>query len=154
MKVIQELVAYLERRGRLTQAEVRKLLDQGLLAADAPPNMLGLCDQVRPASTSASPARRPDRSGAPTSTRATPRSRRRRSTPVSSRSARTWSFRVIVEQPLARSSGSVRHGVTSNSYGRYGARLSPRGRLTRTPAAKAMGHSAGGDMRRAITSAS
>lgn len=46
MKVIQELIAYFERRGRLTPTQVRKLLDQGLLAGDAPPNMRALCDQV------------------------------------------------------------------------------------------------------------
>lgn len=46
MKVIQELVAYFERRGRLTPNQVLKLLDQGLLAGEAPVNMVNLCDQV------------------------------------------------------------------------------------------------------------
>jgi hypothetical protein len=46
MKAIQELVAYFERRGRLTPIQVLKLLDQGLLAGDAPANMLDLCDQI------------------------------------------------------------------------------------------------------------
>ena len=46
MKVIQELIAYFERRGRLTGPEVRKLLDQGLLAGDAPLNMVSLCDPI------------------------------------------------------------------------------------------------------------
>lgn len=46
MKVIQELIAYFERRGRLTGPQIRKLLDQGLLAGDAPPNMLTLCDPI------------------------------------------------------------------------------------------------------------
>ena len=36
MKVIQELVAYFERRGRLGPAAIHRLLEQGFLAADAP----------------------------------------------------------------------------------------------------------------------
>jgi hypothetical protein len=46
MKVIQELVAYFERRGRLSRPQVRKLLEQGLLAGDAPPTMVNLCEPV------------------------------------------------------------------------------------------------------------
>ena len=36
MKVIQELVAHFERQHKLTPDEVKALLDQGLLASDAP----------------------------------------------------------------------------------------------------------------------
>lgn len=46
MQVIQELVAYFERRGKLSPAQINKLLRQGFLAADAPVTMQGLCDQV------------------------------------------------------------------------------------------------------------
>lgn len=46
MKVVQELVAYFDRRGALSRAQMRKLLDQGFLAADAPATMVGLCDAV------------------------------------------------------------------------------------------------------------
>ena len=46
MKVIQELVAYFDRRGKLPQRDVRHLLEQGYLAADAPPNFLELADPV------------------------------------------------------------------------------------------------------------
>jgi hypothetical protein len=46
MKVIQELVGYFERRGRLKPAQIEKLLKKGFLAAEAPLNMMGLCDQV------------------------------------------------------------------------------------------------------------
>jgi hypothetical protein len=46
MKVVQELVAYFDRQGMLSPKQLRKLLEQGYLAADAPPNMLGLCDTV------------------------------------------------------------------------------------------------------------
>ena len=88
MKVIQELVAYFERRGRLTRAEIRKLLDQGLAAGDAPLNMRTLCDPI-----GATYYFRVTGDAAGTlvhrrSTRATRRSGRRRFTPASSRSAR------------------------------------------------------------------
>jgi hypothetical protein len=46
MKAIQELVAHFDRKGRLSPRQIRRLLDQGFLAADAPPNMLGLCEPV------------------------------------------------------------------------------------------------------------
>ena len=46
MKVIQEMVAYFDRRGRLSKREVRQLLDKGYLASDAPPNLLELAGTV------------------------------------------------------------------------------------------------------------
>jgi len=44
MKVIQELVAYFDRRGKLSAPQIRALLDRGYLAADAPSNMLDLAN--------------------------------------------------------------------------------------------------------------
>lgn len=44
MKVVQELVAYFDRRGRLKPAEIRRLLERGYLASDAPQNMLDLSE--------------------------------------------------------------------------------------------------------------
>ncbi len=120
MKVIQELVAYFERRGRLTRAEVRKLLDQGLLAADAPPTMLSLCDPI----------------GATYYFRVTGEA-----------SGSLWGtdvytgdsaiavaavhaglvkigesvvVKVTVERPLPHYQGSARNGVTSHDFGQYG----------------------------------
>jgi LCCL domain len=46
MKVIQELIAYFERRGKLTPKQIDKLLEQGVLATDAPNNMVALCKQI------------------------------------------------------------------------------------------------------------
>ncbi len=46
MKAVQELVAYFDRRGALSPRQLRKLLDQGFLAADAPQTMVDLCDPV------------------------------------------------------------------------------------------------------------
>jgi LCCL domain len=46
MKVVQELVAYFDRRGKLSSRQLKKLLDQNYVASDAPNNMHGLCDTV------------------------------------------------------------------------------------------------------------
>lgn len=46
MKVIQELVAYFDRRGKLSRGEIGRLLERGYLAADAPANMLELAQPV------------------------------------------------------------------------------------------------------------
>ena len=46
MKVIQELVAYFDRRGKLSKSQIRTLLDRGYLAAEAPQNMLDLAQPV------------------------------------------------------------------------------------------------------------
>ena len=46
MKVIQELVAYFDRRGKLAPTQIRRLLERGYLAADAPLNMLDLREPV------------------------------------------------------------------------------------------------------------
>jgi hypothetical protein len=46
MKVIQELIAYFDRRGKLTPSQLTKLLQQGLLASDAPENLVSLCEVV------------------------------------------------------------------------------------------------------------
>jgi hypothetical protein len=40
MKVIHELVAYFDRRGRLDEADMTRLLDRGLLAHEAPRTMV------------------------------------------------------------------------------------------------------------------
>jgi hypothetical protein len=41
MKAVQELIAYFDRRGMLSSDQLRKLLEQGFLAGDAPPSMMG-----------------------------------------------------------------------------------------------------------------
>ena len=46
MKAVQELVAYFDRRGKLSRRQLRKLLEQNYVASDAPSNMHGLCDTV------------------------------------------------------------------------------------------------------------
>jgi hypothetical protein len=46
MKVVQDLVAYFDKRGKLSRRELKKVLEHGYVAADAPNNMSGLCDVV------------------------------------------------------------------------------------------------------------
>lgn len=46
MKVVQELVAYFDQRGKLSRRQLRKLLEQNWGASDAPANMHGLCESV------------------------------------------------------------------------------------------------------------
>src|SRR2546421_11998622 len=46
MKVIQELVSYFERKGKLTEKQIENLLKKGFLASEAPATMIGLCEQV------------------------------------------------------------------------------------------------------------
>lgn len=120
MKVIQELVAYFERRGRLSRTQVRKLLDQGLLAGAAPANMLNLCDQI----------------GATYYFRVTGLATGMLwGTDVYTgdsalaaaavhaglvKEGETVVVKVTVEPPLPRYQGSMRNGVTSHDFGHYG----------------------------------
>jgi len=46
MKVVQELVAYFDRQGKLSRRQLRRLLEQHSVASDAPTNMHGLCETV------------------------------------------------------------------------------------------------------------
>jgi hypothetical protein len=45
MKAVQELVAYFDRRGKLSSRQLKKLLVGNYVAADAPSSMHGLCDK-------------------------------------------------------------------------------------------------------------
>jgi hypothetical protein len=117
---MQELVAYFDRAGRLTPRQMRKLLDQGFLASDAPQTMVDLCD----------------RAGAVYYFRVT-----------GDANGQLWGtdvytgdsvlataavhaglvqpgaaaiVRVTVEQPLGQYQGSTRHGVTSHDFGPFG----------------------------------
>jgi hypothetical protein len=120
MKVIQELVAYFERRGRLTRAQVRKLLDQGLLAGDAPANMLNLCDPIgatyyfrvtgeAAGSVWGTDVYTGDSAIATAAVHA-----------GLAKVGETAVVRITVEQPLAKYQGSVRNGVTSHEFSHYG----------------------------------
>jgi hypothetical protein len=120
MKVIQELIAYFERRGRLTGTEIRKLLDQGLLAGDAPLNMVALCDQIgatyyfrvvgeTTGTVWGTDVYSGDSSIATAAVHA-----------GLVQPGETAVVKVTVEQPLSQYQGSVRNGVTSRDFGHYG----------------------------------
>jgi hypothetical protein len=120
MKVIQELVAHFERKNKLSRAEVEALLDQGLLAADAPARMQDLCDtpgttyyfRVTGASDGmlwGTDIYTGDSAIAAAAVHA-----------GAVKPGETAVVRVTVMPPLAQYQGSVRHGITSHDYGRFG----------------------------------
>ena len=120
MKVVQELVAYFDRRGALSKKQLRQLLDQGFLAADAPPNMLDLCDPVGATyyfrvtgsvegSVWGTDVYTGDSNLAPASVHA-----------GLVKIGETRIVKVTVAAPLTQYQGSSRHGVVSHNFGRFG----------------------------------
>jgi hypothetical protein len=120
MKVIQELVAHFDRQKKLSREELKSLLDQGFLASDAPARIQDLCGtpgttyyfRVSGASDGSvwgtdvytgdsALATAAVHAGAVTA-------------------GETAVVKVMVMPPLARYQGSVRHGVSSHDYGRFG----------------------------------
>lgn len=120
MKVIQELVAHFERKNMLSREEVKALLDQGLLAGDAPARMQDLCDtpgttyyfRVTGASDGmvwGTDVYTGDSSLAAAAVHA-----------GTVKPGETAVVRVTVMPPLPHYQGSVRNGITSHDYGSYG----------------------------------
>lgn len=120
MKVIQELVGYFDRRGKLTPRQLHKLLDQGFLASDAPANMVDLCDPIgatyyfRVQGTTDGPVWGSDTyTGdsmlAPAAVHA-----------GVVKDGESAIIKVTVISPPASYQGSVRNAVTSADFGRYG----------------------------------
>ena len=120
MKVIQELVAHFERQNRLSNDDIKALLDQGLLASDAPARIQDLCDtpgttyyfRVTAASDGSvwgTDVYTGDSSLALAAVHA-----------GAVKPGETAVVRVTVMRPLSHYQGSVRNGVTSHDYGRYG----------------------------------
>jgi hypothetical protein len=120
MKVIQELVAHFERQNRLSRDEIRALLEQGFLASDAPARIQDLCD--RPGTTYyfrvtgavdgklwGTDVYTGDSSLAAAAVHA-----------GAVKTGESAVVRVTVMPPLAQYQGSVRNGVTSHDYGRFG----------------------------------
>ena len=120
MKVIQELVAHFERQNKLTRDEIKALLDQGLLAADAPPRIQDLCDT--PGTTyyfRVTGATDGSVWGTDTYTGDSALGAAAVHAGVI-KPGETAVVRVTVMPPLARYQGSIRNGVTSHDYGRFG----------------------------------
>ncbi len=119
MKAVQELIAYFDRRGKLSSLQLRTLLEQGFLAADAPLNMMGLCDTIG-ASYYFRVRGAPDGPlwGTDTYTGDSLLA-------VAAVHAglvqvdKTAIVKVTVVAPLQQYQGSVRHGVSSRDFGRY-----------------------------------
>lgn len=120
MRVVQELVAYFDRAGRLTPRQMRRLLDQGFLASDAPQTMADLCDRagavyyVRVTG---------DAGGQLWGTDVYTGDSALATAAVHAglvQPGATAILRVTVEAPLSTYSGSTRHGVTSHDFGPFG----------------------------------
>ena len=120
MKVIQELVAHFERQRQLSNEEIKALLDQGFLASDAPARIQDLCDtpgttyyfRVTGASEGSvwgTDVYTGDSSLAAAAVHA-----------GAVKAGETAVVRVTVVRPLNHYQGSVRNGVTSHDYERYG----------------------------------
>lgn len=120
MKVMQELVGYFDRRGKLSPRQLRKLLEQGFLASDAPANMVDLCDTVgatyyfRVLGATDGPVWGTDNfTGdsmlAPAAVHA-----------GAVKAGESAIIKVTVIAPLPQYQGSTRNGVTSSDFGRYG----------------------------------
>jgi hypothetical protein len=119
MKVVQELVAYFDRRGKLSRRQLRRLLEQSQVASDAPTSMRGLCETV----------------GATYYFRVTGVTEGQLwGTDIYSgdstigaaavhagllKPGATDILRVTVVTPPEKFPGTVRNGVTSTEYGRY-----------------------------------
>jgi hypothetical protein len=121
MKVIQELVAHFERQNKLAPDEIRALMDQGLLAADAPMRMQDLCDT--PGTTYYFRVTGATDGGIWGTDVYTGDSVLAVAAVHAGvvRPGETAVVRVTVMPPLTHYQGSVRNGVTSHDFGRFGA---------------------------------
>ena len=120
MRVMQELVAYFDRSGRLSPRQMHKLLDQGFLASDAPPTMVDLCDRVgavyyfRVTGDTNGPLW-----GTDVYTGDSALAVAAVHAGLVAHGA-TAILRVTVEQPLRQYQGSTRNGVASHDFGPFG----------------------------------
>lgn len=120
MKVVQELVSYFDRRGALSQKQLRALLDQGFLAAEAPPNMLELCHDV---GASYYFRVRGETEGQVWGTGIYTGDSMLSVAAVHAglvKPGDTAVVKVTVVAPLAQYQGSIRNNVKSHDFGRYG----------------------------------
>jgi hypothetical protein len=120
MKVVQELVAYFDRRGQFSKKEVRQLLDKGYLAAEAPLTMLELGSSV---GTSYYFRVRGDAEGPVWGTDVYTGDSSLAAAAIHAglvKPGESAVVKVTAVAPLAQYQGSVRNGVTSHDFGRYG----------------------------------
>jgi LCCL domain len=119
MKVVQELIAYFDRGGKLSRRQLRRLLEQSSVASDAPTNMHGLCETVgtvyyfRVTGITEGQLWGTDiYSGDSTIGAAAVHA-------GLLKPGETGFLRVAVVTPPEKFPGTVRNGVTSTEYGRY-----------------------------------
>jgi hypothetical protein len=119
MKVVQELIAYFDRGGKLSRRQLRKLLQESSVASDAPTNMHGLCETVgttyyfRVTGVTEGQLWGTDiYSGDSTIGAAAVHA-------GLLKPGETDFLRIIVVTPPEKFPGTVRNGVTSTEYGRY-----------------------------------
>ncbi len=120
MKVVQELVTYFDRRGALSQKQLRGFLDQGFLAADAPPNMLELCHDI---GANYYFRVRGDTEGQVWGTDIYTGDSLLSVAAVHAglvKPGDTAVVKVTVVAPLAKYAGSIRNNVKTHDFGRYG----------------------------------
>ncbi len=120
MKVVQELVTYFDRRGELSQKQLRALLDQGFLAAEAPPHMLELCHDI---GANYYFRVRGETEGNVWGTNVYTGDSLLAVAAVHAglvKAGETAVVKVTVVKPLSQYQGSVRHNVKSHDFGRYG----------------------------------
>jgi hypothetical protein len=119
MKVMHDLVAYFDRRKKLSRRQLRKLLEQNFVASEAPANMHGLCETVgtiyyfRVTGVTEGQLWGTDiYSGDSTIGAAAVHA-------GLLKFGETAFLRVTVVTPPEQFPGTVRNGVTSTEYGRY-----------------------------------
>lgn len=120
MKVIQELASYFDRRGRLSPHQLGRLIEQGLLAHDPPRTMVDHCAEIgrsyyfRVVGEMDGPIWGTDvyTGDSSVSTAAV------HAGLVKPGDAAV--LRIVVVEPPEQFNGSLRHGVSSHDFGRYG----------------------------------
>lgn len=120
MKVIQELVAHFDRKGKLSRKQINVLLDQGLLASEGPARIMDLCDT--PGSTyyfRVTGATEGMVWGTDVYTGDSTLAAAAVHAGVVEPGASAI-VKVTVMAPLPQYQGSVRHGVTTHDFGRFG----------------------------------
>ena len=120
MKVIQELVAHFDRKGKLSRKDIKALLDQGLLAAEAPQRIMDLCDT--PGTTfyfRVTGALDGMVWGTDTYTGDSMLAAVAVHAGVV-KDGEAGIIKVTVLAPLTQYQGSLRHGVTTHDFGRFG----------------------------------
>ena len=119
MKAVQELVAYFDRRGKISRRMLKQLLEQNYVASEAPSNMHGLCDVVGATYYfRITGALEGQVWGTDTYTRDSSLSAAAVHTGLL-KPGQSAVLRVTVVQPPDTYPGTSRHGVTTTNYGAF-----------------------------------